>query len=102
MSDAELVTAARAGDMEAFGCLTGRHRALVVAVARRLLGADDPLADVTQEATVTALVSLGRLRSPGQFGAWYAGIALNVARRLLRETPAGRLPLPLPEEYPDD
>jgi RNA polymerase sigma factor (sigma-70 family) len=102
MSDAELVAAARAGDMEAFACLAGRHRALVVAVARRLLGADDPVADVTQEATVTALVSLGRLRSPGQFGAWYAGIALNVARRMLRETPGGRLPVPLPEEYPDD
>ena len=106
IGDAELVAAARAGDMEAFACLVGRHRALVVAMARRLLGADDPVADVTQEATVTALVSLGRLRSPGQFGAWYAGITLNVARRLLRETPAGPLPLPLPlplpEEHPDD
>ena len=101
-SDAELVAVARAGDMEAFACLVGRHRALVVAMARRLLGADDPVADVTQEATVTALVSLGRLRSPGQFGAWYAGITLNVARRLLRETPAGPLPLPCPEEHPDD
>jgi uncharacterized protein len=50
-SDAELVAAARAGDMEAFACLVGRHRALVVAMARRLLGADDPVADVTQEAT---------------------------------------------------
>src|SRR5579863_8273464 len=98
MSDAELVAAARAGDMEAFGCLAGRHRALVVAMARRLLGADDPAADVTQEATVTALVGLGRLRCPGQFGAWYAGITLNVARRLLRETAAG----PFPAEYPDD
>ena len=98
MSDAELVAAARAGDMEAFGCLAGRHRALVVAMARRLLGADDPVADVTQEATVTALVGLGRLRCPAQFGAWYAGITLNVARRMLRETPAG----PFPAEYPDD
>ena len=97
MGDAELVAAARAGDMEAFACLAGRHRGMVVAIARRLLGTDDPVADVTQEATVAALVSLERLRSPGQFGAWYAGIALNVARRLLRAAPAG----PLPEEYPD-
>jgi RNA polymerase sigma-70 factor, ECF subfamily len=97
ISDAELVAAARAGDMEAFACLAGRHRGMVVAVARRLLGTEDPVADVIQEATVAALISLDRLRSPGQFGAWYAGIALNVARRLLREAPAG----PLPEEYPD-
>jgi RNA polymerase sigma factor (sigma-70 family) len=97
LSDAELVAAARAGDREAFACLADRHRGMVVALARRLLGADDLVADVTQEATVAALVGLGRLRSARQFGAWYAGIALNVARRWLRETSAG----PLPEEHPD-
>jgi RNA polymerase sigma factor (sigma-70 family) len=97
LSDAELVAAARAGNKEAFACLVDRHRGMVETLARRLLGTDDPVADVTQEATVAALVSLGRLRSPRQFGAWYAGIALNVARRLLREVSAG----PLPEEYPD-
>jgi RNA polymerase sigma factor (sigma-70 family) len=95
--DAELVAAARAGSMEAFACLADRHRGMVAALARRLLGTDDLVADVTQEATVAALVSLDRLRSPGQFGAWYAGIALNVARRLLREMRPG----PLPEDYPD-
>ncbi len=97
LSDAELVATARAGNMEAFACLADRHRSMIVALARRLLGTDDLVADVTQEATVAALVSLGRLRSPRQFGAWYAGIALNVARRLLREVSAK----PLPEEYPD-
>jgi RNA polymerase sigma factor (sigma-70 family) len=96
-SDAELVAAARAGDKEAFAWLADRHRGLVMALARRLLGSDDLVADVTQEATVAALVGLGRLRSARQFGAWYAGIALNVARHWLREVPAG----PLPEEYPD-
>ncbi len=77
LSDAELVAAARAGNMEAFACLADRHRGMVVALARRPLGTDDPVADVAQEATVAALVSLGRLRSPGHFGARYAGIALN-------------------------
>jgi RNA polymerase sigma factor (sigma-70 family) len=96
LSDAELVAAARAGNMDAFGCLADRHRDMVVALARRLLGTDDLTADVTQEATVAALVSMERLRSPRQFGAWYAGIALNVARRLLREVSA----CPLPKEYP--
>jgi RNA polymerase sigma factor (sigma-70 family) len=97
LSDAELVAAARAGNKEAFACLADRHRGMVVALARRLLRSDDLAADVTQEATVAALVGLGRLRSARQFGAWYAGIALNVARRWLREVAAG----PLHEEYPD-
>ena len=97
LGDAELVAAARAGNMEAFACLADRHRGMITALARRLLGTHDLVADVTQEATVAALVSLGRLRSPGQFGAWYAGITLNVARRLLREVSAK----PLPEECPD-
>jgi RNA polymerase sigma factor (sigma-70 family) len=97
LSDAELVAAARAGNKEAFACLADRHRGMVMALVRRLLGTDDLVADVTQEATVAALVGLGRLRSARQFGAWYAGIALNVARRWLREVSAGSLP----EEYPD-
>jgi DNA-directed RNA polymerase specialized sigma24 family protein len=97
LDDAALVAAARAGNREAFACLAERYRGMVMALARRLLGTDDLVADVTQEATIAALVGLGRLRSPHQFGAWYAGIALNLARRLLREVSAG----PLPEEYPD-
>jgi len=96
-TDAELVAAARAGDMEAFARLAGRHRAMAAALARRLLGSGDLVADVIQEATVAALVGLDRLRSAEQFGSWYAGIALNVARRLLREVSAG----PLPAECPD-
>jgi RNA polymerase sigma factor (sigma-70 family) len=57
---------------------------MVVALVRRLFANPDLVADVVQEAAVTALVGLGRLRSPERFGAWYAGIALNVARRWSR------------------
>ena len=96
-SDAELVAAARSGNREAFACLADRHRGMIVALVRRLLATDDLVADVIQEATLAALVGLGRLRSARQFGAWYAGIALNVARRWLREGSAW----PLPAEHPD-
>jgi RNA polymerase sigma factor (sigma-70 family) len=34
---------------------------------------------------MAALTDLGRLRSPDRFGAWFCGIALNVARRWRRE-----------------
>src|SRR5712692_9265437 len=82
--DATLVERARAGDKEAFGGLLARHLPLVRGVCRRLLGPDDGLEDVVQEAALQALLGLDRLRDPAQVGPWLAGIALNVARRSLR------------------
>lgn len=40
--------------------------------------------DAVQEATITAWHHLDRLRKPDQFGAWLAGIALNICRSWLR------------------
>jgi RNA polymerase sigma factor (sigma-70 family) len=97
-ADADLVAAARAGDKDAFAVLIDRHRPAVFVVVRRLLGNAAAAGDAAQEAAVTALVALDRLRSPERFGAWYAGIALNVARRWLRDTVATG---PLSEEWPD-
>jgi RNA polymerase sigma-70 factor (ECF subfamily) len=82
--DAILVERARAGDKEAFAGLLARHLPLVRGVCRRLLGADDGLEDVMQEAALQALLGLDRLRDPAQVGPWLAGIALNVARRSRR------------------
>jgi RNA polymerase sigma factor (sigma-70 family) len=97
-TDAELVAAACAGDKEAFALLADRHQGMVLALARRMLEREDLAADAVSEATVAALVGLGRLRSAERFGAWYAGIALNVARRWLRERAAFA---PLPGEWAD-
>lgn len=83
--DAELVSAARNGDRDAFAELLGRHRRVALAVTARLLGSEDLAGDAVQEATLVAMTSLDRLRSPERFGAWLCGIALNVARRWLRE-----------------
>lgn len=92
-TDADLVIAALGGSKEAFAALVARHRGMALALVRRLL-ADEVLAvDAVQEATVTALVGLPRLRSPEHFGAWYAGIALNTARHWLREPSASSLPV---------
>ncbi|MBO0682745.1 MAG: bifunctional nuclease family protein, partial [Candidatus Dormibacteraeota bacterium] len=40
--------------------------------------------DAVQEAAITALTSLDRLREPDRFGPWLAGIGLNVCRQWLR------------------
>jgi RNA polymerase sigma factor (sigma-70 family) len=63
-------------------------------LSRRLLG--DPILadDAVQEASLAALTGLEQLRSPERFGAWYAGIALNIARRWLRK---GAITGPLPD-----
>jgi RNA polymerase sigma-70 factor (ECF subfamily) len=89
--DAELVACARTGDREAFAELVRRHRDVAYRLAGRLLGSSELGWDAVQEACVAALLSLDRLRTPERFGSWLCGIALNVARGMLREHP----PLPL-------
>lgn len=87
----ELVAAAQAGDREALSRLLVEHRAMVLATCRRMLG--DPILaeEAFQEASVTALLNLGRLRRRDRFGAWLTGIALNVCRHLLRDRRRERL-----------
>ena len=105
-SDAELVQAALCGDKGAFAELVTRHWATAVALAARLLGSADLARDAAQEASIAAMADLGRLRAPDRFGAWFCGIALNVARRWLRqlraELPASRTDRMWPEPVTDE
>lgn len=89
--DAGLVRAAQAGDRPAFAALIERHRPLLVASCRRMLGRGrgDLAEEAAQESVLQALLGLGRLREPERFGSWLVGIGLNVCRHLLRERPAG-------------
>lgn len=82
--DAALVHAARSGDRAAYARLATRHRGTVVGLCRRML--DDPglAEDAAQEAILAGMLDLDRLRDPASFGAWLAGIGLNVCRRWLR------------------
>ncbi len=83
--DADLVEAARLGDRAAFAVLVERHRSIAIGLAGGVLENRHIVVDVVQEATVTAMVGLDRLRTPAKFGPWFAGIALNVARRWWRD-----------------
>jgi RNA polymerase sigma-70 factor (ECF subfamily) len=83
--DAELVAASRRGDRDAFARLFIRHRDLLTMVVHRMLDDRALAEDVIQEASVTALTSLDRLRDPARFGPWLAGVGLNLCRRSLRQ-----------------
>jgi RNA polymerase sigma factor (sigma-70 family) len=62
-----------------------RHSPLLRATTRRAAGDDELAADAAQEAVLTAMLSLDRLRDDAAFGAWLAGIGLNATRHLRRE-----------------
>ena len=81
-SDADLVRRARGGDRDAFAALVQRHYATLLRCCRRMVG--DSALDAAQDAVVTAMLSLGRLRDDDRFGAWLVGIGLNTCRAQLR------------------
>jgi RNA polymerase sigma factor (sigma-70 family) len=104
MTDAELVQAALCGAREPVAELVRRHWDTAVQLAARVLGSTELARDAAQEAAVAAMTDLARLRSPGSFGAWFCGIALNVSRHWRRQLwaeiprvqtdPAGGVPGP--------
>jgi len=83
-SDADLVSAVRRGDRDAFGILVDRHRARAVGLAAAMLGDVAEAEDVGQEALYQAYFGIDRLRDPERFGAWLCGIAINLAKMALR------------------
>lgn len=85
-TDRELADAvARYGDESAFRELYRRHTPRLLALVARLLGpSDDDAEDAVQEAWIRACEGLGRFRWDAAFGTWVAGIAINVARDVLR------------------
>lgn len=110
-TDAELVTAARSGDADAFGQLVARYRSSMLAVAWSVLGWRAEAEDAVQEATLIGLRRLGELRNPEAVGPWLRSITRNASRMELRSArptepldagTAGAAPGPTPEEVLDE
>ena len=70
------------GDRAPLDELLLRHWQTAAFLAGRVLGSPDLGCDAAQEAAVAAMTNLDRLRTPASFGAWFCGIALNVAMDL--------------------
>jgi RNA polymerase sigma-70 factor (ECF subfamily) len=83
-TDAALVLAARSGEKWAQEALFKRHARTVNGLAYRLLGRDEEVDDLVQEAFLAALRSLDRLENPQAFAAWLCSILVRTAHKTLR------------------
>ena len=91
-TDAELVEAARSGDVSGFGELYRRHYATAVGIAYCALSDHHLAEDAAQEAFAIACRDLCRLRRVEKFAPWLHAICRKVARRLAKSK--WRCPLP--------
>lgn len=74
-----LVTAARHGDLAAFGALVEATQAMAHAVAWHVLGNGSDARDAVQEAYLRAFRRLGSLADPEAFSGWLRRIVVTVA-----------------------
>ncbi len=96
LTDADLVSRAQAGQLDAFEELVRRHRLASYRVALRMLGDESDAEDATQDAFVQAWRNLGGFRSDAAFSTWMYRIVTNRCLNLLR---ARRRTEPLSERH---
>lgn len=80
---AELVTAARDGDRQAFDELVRATYADTYTLALRLTGNEEDARDVVQDAYIRAFRGLGQFRGDAQFSTWMYRITANCANTYL-------------------
>lgn len=76
-TDAHLVHATLAGDLDAFGTLVRRYQNAYFRFAVRMLGNRDDADDALQSAFVRAYRALASCREPARFAAWLYHIVAN-------------------------
>jgi len=84
---AELVSAARAGDLAAFERLMRQHERLVLATALRLTGRMEDAQDVSQEVFLKLHRNLGKLERAENVAAWLYRVTVNRCHDLRRRKP---------------
>jgi RNA polymerase sigma factor (sigma-70 family) len=78
--DGSLVSAAVAGDREAFGELLRRHYDRVHRLAWQLTGSRADADDIAQDVCCALVEKLGQFRGQAKFSTWLSGIVLNACR----------------------
>jgi RNA polymerase sigma-70 factor, ECF subfamily len=83
-TDADLVSRAQAGRLDAFEELVRRHRLGTYRVALRMLVDESDAEDATQDAFVQAWRNLGGFRADAAFSTWMYRIVTNRCLNMLR------------------
>ena len=96
LADAELLTAHRAGDPDAFGTLAGRHERALWAIALHTLGDPHDAADAVQEALVAAYRRAATFRGESSVRTWLGRIVVNACIDRVRHERV-RATVPWPE-----
>jgi RNA polymerase sigma-70 factor (ECF subfamily) len=98
--EAELVSDARNGNRDAIAELFRRHYTHSVAVARRILPAQEEYLDAVQSAYLSAFRNFQSFRAQSSFKTWMTRIVLNQCIMCLREPYRCRITMGLDEPVP--
>jgi len=83
--DLEMVSKAKAGDLEAFEALVSRYERQVYTLALRIVRQEQDAEDVTQQTFISALENLAGFRGDSSFATWLMRIATYGALKILRK-----------------
>lgn len=95
ITDEELVTRARGGDLDSFNQLILRWERPIYALAYRVIGREEDARDVCQETFLRAFRALPGFKGQAKFSSWVYRIALNLCRdwiRRQRRAPVQQMP----------
>jgi RNA polymerase sigma-70 factor, ECF subfamily len=84
LTDSNLVQAAIAGNVDAFGELIGRHDRMVFHVAYCVTHNREDAEDAVQEACLKAYTNLGQFKGVSKFSTWLVSITVNEALAKVR------------------
>jgi RNA polymerase sigma-70 factor (ECF subfamily) len=84
-TDEALVKAVQAGERWAAAALLERYSAMVERLLRRVLGHDQEIEDLVQDALTTVLTSIHQVRDGAAVKGWVAQIAIHTAHRAIRK-----------------
>ena len=90
-SESALVTAAKAGDYDAFEQLVNRYEHKIYRLGLNITGNPEDAEDVLQEAFLKAFENLPRFREDSRFYTWLVRIAVNQALMKLRKRRSDKL-----------